>query len=93
VDRAQVGVLEQVHQKRLGGFLQRQDRLRLPAQFLGRGLVLEGYFADLYTPVSACVCRALWGYRLVEKEGVRDEMSRTRRAKGSLDMRRSVLAW
>jgi hypothetical protein len=35
VDRAQVGVLEEVDEERLGGFLQREDRLRLPAQFLG----------------------------------------------------------
>jgi hypothetical protein len=47
VDGAQVGVLEQVYEEGLGGLLQRQDGLRLPAQLLARGLVLEGYFADL----------------------------------------------
>jgi hypothetical protein len=47
VDGAQVGVLEQVYEEGLGGLLQRQDGLRLPAQLLARGLVLEGDFADL----------------------------------------------
>lgn len=47
VDRAQVGVLKQVHEEGLGGLLQRQYRLRLPAQLGARGLVLEGDFADL----------------------------------------------
>lgn len=47
MDGTQVGVLEQVHKEGLGGLLQGQDRLRLPAQLLGGGLVLEGDFADL----------------------------------------------
>ena len=47
VDGAQVGVLEEVDEEGLGGFLQRQDRLRLPPQLLGGGLELEGDFSDL----------------------------------------------
>lgn len=45
---AQIGVVEQMHQKRLGGFLQGQQGVRLPPQFLtdadgqhGRGNVAD----------------------------------------------------
>jgi hypothetical protein len=47
VDGAEVRVLKQVHQEGLGRLLQRQNRLRLPAQLLARWPAIQGYLADL----------------------------------------------
>jgi hypothetical protein len=48
MDSTQIRILEQMHHKRLGSFLQCLDRVRLPAQFgadIG-GEEIEGDFAD-----------------------------------------------
>jgi hypothetical protein len=74
-----------VHEEGLGGLLQRQDGLRLPAQLLARGLVLEGDFADLGGGKGVLIGGKVFGR---EGGGIL-----TRREKGSFSMSRSVLAW
>lgn len=46
VDGAEIGVFEQVDEKRLGGLLQGLDRLRLPAQDLAVRHEVDGDLAD-----------------------------------------------
>ena len=68
--RTQVGVLKQVHEERLGGLLQRQNPLALPAQFGAVGLELEGDFSDLYSAMRlANGERGCGSGRLEERRG------------------------
>lgn len=66
---AEIRILEQMHQEGLGAFLQRLDRLRLPAHaFAADGDEVEGDFADLASGEAGRLVR--------EKEGERWEGGR-----------------